>query len=69
MTNLEELTTHRNDKNALEKLLYPPQSVTIIDKKVTPLSSPDKQPTTSYENGMLISISNHKTYWEDLVKQ
>ncbi len=69
MNNLDELIRHRNDKNALEKLLYPPQRVTIADKKLTSLSSTNTQSTTSYENGMLISISNHKTYWEDLVKQ
>ncbi len=51
----------KDKTNALEALLYPVPTI-----KKTKTIQPHSQ---SYENGMLISISNNKTYWEDLVRQ
>ena len=62
-------TIEKGSKNALEALLYPPRLPRNVNID-TPTKSKTKQHLAdNYENGMLISISNNKTYWEDLIRQ
>ena len=62
---LMNTTIEKGSKNALEALLYPPRLPRNVNID-TPTKSKTKQHLAdNYENGMLISISNNKTYWED----
>ena len=50
-----------NDLNGLERLLYDTQEKQTLPDSYT-------YPTKKYERGMLISISNNRTYYEEIIK-
>ena len=51
-----------NDLNGLERLLYDTQEKQTLPDSYT-------YPTKKYERGMLISISNNRTYYEEIIKR
>ena len=51
-----------SDLNGLERLLYDTQEKQTLPDSYT-------YPTKKYERGMLISISNNRTYYEEIIKR
>ena len=58
MKTLRKKLKNSNDLNGLERLLYAEDQKQSLPESIT-------FTTTGYERGMMISISNNKTHYED----
>ena len=61
MKTLRRKLKNSNDLNALERLLY--------NNEEQSLPNVHLHPTKGYERGLMISISNNKTHYEEIIKE
>ena len=62
MKTLRKKLKNSNDLNGLERLLYAEDQKQSLPESIT-------FTTKGYERGMMISISNNKTHYEEIIKR